>query len=97
MFKLYYITVTFFTVTIIFHRIKYEVLGKKLEDICSSINEKKLNEEEELLINIYNKQYLIKKSSIYVKDVNKGSIYSLQNISEMQKLEKDGIMEITEI
>lgn len=73
----------------IFHRIKYEVLGKKLEDICSSINEKKLNEEEELLINIYNKQYLIKKSSIYVKDVNKGSIYSLQNISEMQKLERN--------
>ena len=50
---------------------------------------KKLNEEEELLINIYNKQYLIKKSSIYVKDVNKGSIYSLQNISEMQKLERN--------
>lgn len=73
----------------IFHRIKYEVLGKKVEDICSSINEKKLNEEEELLINIYNKQYLIKKSSIYVKDVNKGSIYSLQNISEMQKLERN--------
>ena len=73
----------------IFHRIKYEVLGKKLEDICSSINEKKLNEEEELLINIYNKQYLIKKSLIYVKDVNKGSIYSLQNISEMQKLERN--------
>lgn len=50
---------------------------------------KKLNEEEELLINIYNKQYLIKKSLIYVKDVNKGSIYSLQNISEMQKLERN--------
>ena len=29
----------------IFHRIKYEVLGKKVEDICSSINEKKLNEK----------------------------------------------------
>ena len=71
----------------IFHRIKYEVLGKKVEDICSSINEKKLNEEEELLIN--NKQYLIKKSLIYVKDVNKGSIYLLQNISEMQKLERN--------
>ena len=73
----------------IFHRVKYEVLGKQLNDICSSIDEAKLNEEEELLIDIYHRQYLIKKSSIYVKDVNKGSIYSLQNISEMQKLERN--------
>lgn len=73
----------------IFHRLKYEVLGKNLKDIYSSINEQVLNEENELLTDIYHRQYLIKKSKIYVKGINKGSIYSLQNISEMQKLERN--------
>ena len=67
----------------IFHRLQYEVLGKKMKDICIGLDERKLKEEQELLVNIYNKQYLIKNALVYVKNVNQGSIYTLQNVSEM--------------
>lgn len=73
----------------IFHRVKYEVLGKKIKDICAGINEKILKEGEEVLVNIYNKQYLVKNTLIYVKNINQGSIYTLQNVSEMQRLERN--------
>ena len=73
----------------IFHRVQYEVLGKKMRDICADIDEKKIKEEKEQLINIYNKQYVIKNSLVYVKNINQGSIYTLQNVSEMQRLERN--------
>lgn len=73
----------------IFHRLQYEVLGKKMKDICIGLDERKLKEEQELLVNIYNKQYLIKNALVYVKNVNQGSIYTLQNVSEMQRVERN--------
>ena len=73
----------------IFHRVKFEVLGKKMKDICANFDEKKLKEGQELLINIYNKQYLLKNSFLYVKNIQQGSIYTLQNVSEMQRLERN--------
>lgn len=73
----------------IFHCLQYEVLGKKMKDICIGLDERKLKEEQELLVNIYNKQYLIKNALVYVKNVNQGSIYTLQNVSEMQRVERN--------
>lgn len=72
----------------IFHRVQYEVLGRTLNDICSDFDKKKLENEGELLLNIYNKQYLAKNAEVYVKKTNQGSIYTLQNVSEVQRLER---------
>ena len=72
----------------IFHRIQYEVLGKSLKDICPNFNAKKLKDEGELLVNIYNKQYLLKNAQLYVKNINQGNIYTFQNVSEVQRLER---------
>ena len=72
----------------IFHRIQYEVLGKSLKDICPDFNAKKLKDEGELLVNIYNKQYLLKNAQLYVKNINRGNIYTFQNVSEVQRLER---------
>lgn len=72
----------------IFHRIQYEVLGKSLKDICPDFNAKKLKDEGELLVNIYNKQYLLKNAQLYVKNIDRGNIYTFQNVSEVQRLER---------
>ncbi len=73
----------------IFHRVKYEALGKSFQEICPDINERKLKEENEILIDIYNKQYLLKNALLFVKKNEEGSIYTLQNVSEVQRLERN--------
>ena len=72
----------------IFHKVEYEVLGKTMQDICPSFDEKKFKSEGELLLNIYNKQYLIKNAQLLVKNTNQGSIYTFSNVSEVQRLER---------
>lgn len=73
----------------ILHKLSYEVLGKNIKNVASFIDDKKLDKDEELLLSIYNKQYLIKKSELFVKSANIGKLYTLQNISEMQKIERN--------
>ncbi len=73
----------------IFHRVKYEILEKQFDDLNLKIDKKKLKEENEVLVEIYRKQYLVKNTPLVVKKHKEGSIYTLQNVSEVQRLERN--------
>ena len=73
----------------IFHRISYEAVGRKAKDILSAVDMKYLKETGEFLLDIHRKQYIVKNTALYVKDIKQGSIYTLQNVSEVQRLERN--------
>lgn len=83
-------TVTLFNpqAEIIFHRMQYEVKGHNLKEFCAVMNEQKLRETGEFFADIYGKKYLVKSSHIKQGQENGLIVYTLQNISEVQRLER---------
>lgn len=83
-------TITLFNpqAEIIFHRMQYEVKGHNLKDLCAVMNEQKLHETGEFFADIYGKKYLVKSSPIRREQEDGLIIYTLQNISEVQRLER---------
>lgn len=72
---------------LIFHRVRYEVMGKPLEEFCSNLTGKQLREAGEIMTDIYGKQMLVKVSFIQ-NGSSSFTIYTLQQVSEVQRLEQ---------
>lgn len=72
---------------LIFHRVRYEVMGKPLEEFCSNLTGKQLREAGEIMTDIYGKQMLVKVSFIQ-NGSSSFMIYTLQQVSEVQRLEQ---------
>lgn len=70
-----------------FHRVRYEVMGKPLEEFCSNLTGKQLREAGEIMTDIYGKQMLVKVSFIQ-NGSSSFTIYTLQQVSEVQRLEQ---------
>lgn len=83
-------TVTLFNpqAELIFHRMQYEVKGHNLKEFCAVMDERKLHESGEFFADIYGKKYLVKSSHIQREQKDGLIIYTLQNISEVQRLER---------
>lgn len=72
---------------LMFHRVRYEVMGKPLQEFCSLLQGKKLRDDGETMIDLYGKQMLVKLSSIQNGN-SSFTIYTLQQVSEVQRLEQ---------
>lgn len=72
---------------LIFHRVRYEVMGKPLAEFCSSLTGRQLHTAGEIMADVYGKQMLVKISPI--QNGSSGfTIYTLQQVSEVQRLEQ---------
>jgi len=68
----------------IFHITHFDAQGHDLSILLPNLQK---NLQKNDIIEIYDKKYTIKGNDIYVKEKIQGSIYTLQNISEVQKME----------
>lgn len=73
---------------LLFRRFSYDVLGKSLQEVCPDLLEKEGNNGEENVIDVFGKQVLIKKAVIQTADLHM-SIYTLQQVSEVQRIEQN--------
>lgn len=72
----------------IFKKSCFDVKGEFVEDIFPELSTVQINGKDKL-VKIFEKQYTVRRASIAVRDNNQGYIYNLQNISEVQKLERN--------
>lgn len=72
---------------LIFHRVRYEVMGKPLAEFCSSLTGRQLHTAGEIMTEVYGKQMLVKISPIQ-NGSSSFTIYTLQQVSEVQRLEQ---------
>lgn len=72
----------------IFKKSCFDVKGELVEDIFPELSTVQANGKDKL-VKIFEKQYTVRRASIAVRDNNQGYIYNLQNISEVQKLERN--------
>lgn len=71
----------------IFRRARHEAAGHRLADYCGELRGGPA-ENEEAIVHIFGSRYLVKRAPVQVRDVPKGSIYTFQSISEMQRTER---------
>lgn len=72
----------------IFKKSCFDVKGEFVEDIFPELSTVQINGKDKL-VKIFEKQYTVRRAFIAVRDNNQGYIYNLQNISEVQKLERN--------
>ena len=71
----------------IFQRVRYEVMGRRLTALCADIARLQRTDEERI-VHLHQKQYLVKCTSVTVRGAAYGSIYRVQSISEVQRIER---------
>lgn len=71
----------------IFQRARYEVMGRRLTALCADIARPQ-RADEERIVHLHQKQYLVKRTPVTVRGAAYGSIYRVQSISEVQRIER---------
>lgn len=71
----------------IFQRARYEVMGKQLTNFCTDFAPVQ-RADEERIVHLHQKDYLARRTSIEVRGAAYGSIYRVQSISEVQRIER---------
>ena len=71
----------------IFQRARYEVMGRRLTALCADIARPQRTDEERI-VHLHQKQYLVKRTPVTVRGAAYGSIYRVQSISEVQRIER---------
>lgn len=71
----------------IFQQVRYEVAGKRLTNLCADF-EPLQYEDEERIVRIHQKQYIARRTPIAVHGSAYGSVYRVQSISEVQRIER---------
>ena len=71
----------------IFQRARYEVMGRRPTALCADIARSQRTDEERI-VHLHQKQYLVKRTPVTVRGAAYGSIYRVQSISEVQRIER---------
>lgn len=71
----------------IFRRTRYETVGQKLSALRTALDPAQ-DADEEQFIRIHQKQYLVRRTPVVVHGTVCGSIFRVQSISEVQRIER---------
>ena len=71
----------------IFRRTRYETVGQKLSALRAALDPAQ-DADEEQFIRIHQKQYLVRRTPVVVHGTVCGSIFRVQSISEVQRIER---------
>ena len=72
---------------LIFHKFKYDIVGKRLSDVYPALLEIVKQDEDEPVLEVFGRQLLVKSSQIQ-SDGLFMTIYTLQQVSELQRQER---------